>query len=331
MYRKRFKLPSVAIAAFRSGADLQNQFYLQLPAVRKIALLDQDVSLAKVRDKVSSNQKVKWIFPSQILEKQFTKSETSHHKKLDTTAIEPYPTDFNLGASNEFEDQIVYWQFKQQSNETIEKSLTNILPMVLKNEKIILLMDAPTAQQNLIKSLAKQWIKSITTVDPDGSDYQKYFEIGKPQSFSTEAEWIDYLDEHLEDEPEFLGSEQIHQFYRVGNFLSRIKFVTEKDDINEIFSKIRLFIDQGVQADLRKQILAISTGVPIISFAVTDLVNQGGNGFQKTTSGQLLEQVNYFLQDLHHWNQGLVDSVSLIEEYEPDKLLKRWKVVMTDG
>lgn len=192
-------------------------------------------------------------------------------------------------------------------------------------------MDAPTAQQNLIKSLAKQWIKSITTVDPDGSDYQKYFEIGKPQSFSTEAEWIDYLDEHLEDEPEFLGSEQIHQFYRVGNFLSRIKFVTEKDDINEIFSKIRLFIDQGVQADLRKQILAISTGVPIISFAVTDLVNQGGNGFQKTTSGQLLEQVNYFLQDLHHWNQGLVDSVSLIEEYEPDKLLKRWKVVMTDG
>lgn len=330
LYERHFKRPAVVIAAFRSGADEQNSFYLQLPAIRKIALLDQDVSLAKVRDKVSETQKVKWVFPSQILEKQFLENDTNQ-QKLDTTAIEPYPTAFTLGSSNEIEAQIVYWQFQQQSNETVGTSLTNILPLVLENDNLFLLVDGSKEQMNLIEAVAKQWIRDVTEIDPNGSEYQRYSEVGKPQAFNTEEEWMDYLDEHIDDEKIDFDKDQMHQFYQVGSFLSRIKPVTEKDDINEIFNNIRLFVDQGIQADLRKQILAISAGVPIISFAATDLVEQEGNGFQATTSEELPKQFNYFLQDLHHWNQSLVDSVSLMEKYEANQLLQRWKVVMTDA
>lgn len=331
MYKRHFKLPKVVIAAFRSGADQQNRFYLELPAVRKIALLDQNVLLAKVRNAVAADQEVKWVFPSQILEEQFLSQETKQQPQLDTFAIEPYPTAFTLGTSNEFEAQMVYWQFKQQNNETIAASLQQVFPLVLKDEKMIVLLDGNLEQRGLFTALAKQWIADLTAVNPDGNDYQRYFEVGKPEEFSTEAEWLDYLDEQLDEDEIDFDEDQLHQFYQVGNFLARIQVVDDKTDIQNVFSKTRLFIDQGQQADLRKQVLAISTGVPIISFAPTDLVISEGNGFQKTTVEQLPAQISYFLDNLHHWNQSLVDSVELMEKYEADQLLQRWKGVMTNG
>ncbi|WP_395319890.1 accessory Sec system protein Asp1 [Fructilactobacillus frigidiflavus] len=331
MYQRHFELPKVVIAAFRSGADQQNRFYLELPAIRKIALLDQDVSLAKVQNAVTTDQEVKWVFPSRILKKQFLDQENQQQPKLDTIAIEPYPTAFTLGMSNEFEAQMIYWQFQQQTNETIASSLQPIFPLIFQNEKLVLLLDGTWEQRALFTELAKQWVQTITNVDTNSNDYQRYIEVGKPEEFSTEAEWLDYLDEQIDAEEVDFNQDQMHQFYQVGNFLARIQVVDDKTDLNDVFAKARLFIDQGPQADLRKQILAISTGVPIISFAPTDLVIEEGNGFQNTVVENLPAQISYFLDNLHHWNQSLVDSVGLMEEYEADQLLQRWKGVMTDG
>ncbi|USS88648.1 accessory Sec system protein Asp1 [Fructilactobacillus cliffordii] len=329
-FEQHFHKPTNVIAAYRAGVPATNRFHLSLPAERMVALLEPAIHLDQVNQLRQQLPQVNWVFPSHNLVQQFqAEYESKEDQRL--SAIEPYPTSFSPGLSNEFEAQFVYWQVVGQSEEQIEQAVNSLLPKLLSDDKLVLLITGDANSKQLLQLKQQEWILTHLKVDVLGSDYQRYVTEAQPHKFQTEAEWLDFIDNQIMDDDAALDDDDLRLFYRANLFANQFQFIEEQDDDESIFQKIRLFIDMGTHADLKKQIQAISAAVPIISTVPTDLIHSGKNGFLNRTIAALPTQLDYFLKDLHHWNQAVVDSVDLMEEYEQDQIIKRWKGVLNHG
>ncbi|USS93662.1 accessory Sec system protein Asp1 [Fructilactobacillus ixorae] len=329
-YERHFHTPEHVVAAYRSGVMMEDQFHLSLPAQHMVALLEPEVNLDKVAQLKRQFPATQWVFPSQKLAQRFQTEYDDDSEQV--VAIEPYPTSFNPGLSNEFEAQFVYLQLRNQTEAQIAQLVEGVLPELQQDENMVLLVAGDDASRQLMQLYQRRWIWQHLGVDVNGDEFTTYTEAAQPRNFQTESEWLDYIDNEVIRDDVELTEADLHRFYRASLFQSQIQLIKEQDQSSaELFQKVRLFVYMGMHADLKKQIQAISAGVPIISTTPTDLVRTGENGFYNQDLATLPDQLNYFLQDLHHWNQAVVASVDLMEEYEQDQLLERWKGVLKHG
>ncbi|USS90021.1 accessory Sec system glycosyltransferase Asp1 [Fructilactobacillus carniphilus] len=329
-YQKHFQVPKQVIVAYRAGATQTNQFHLSLPAAQTVGLLETGVDFSSIVQLSQTYPQLQWVFPSQKLVDQFQQT-TGVKLANPVTAIEPYPTTFSPGGSNELEAQLVYWQIQQQTAEQLAQTVQILMPELLANDKLVLLVGGDEATQNFIRAQQDEWMTTELGVDVNGNDYQSYIELGPPKNFQTEAEWLDYIDDQITDDDAEFNEADLHHFYQASLFNEQVQYLKPKEQTADLFRRVRLFLDMGPQADLKRQVEAISAGVPMISTAPTDLIKEAENGFENQNLFDLAKQMNYFLSNLQHWNQAVVASVDLMEAYERDQLLGRWKGVLDHG
>ena len=76
------------------------------------------------------------------------------------------------------------------------------------------------------------------------------------------------------------------------------------------------------------QINAISFGIPQIVQKRTDFVEHNGNGMVIGSLDELPEALDYYLDELKHWNKARIFSYKISRKYTAERLLKMWGEVM---
>lgn len=107
--------------------------------------------------------------------------------------------------------------------------------------------------------------------------------------------------------------------------VSRISFsyLDSEMAILQALDQVRLVVDVREEADLYTQIAAISAGIPQINIQESEFVEHMKNGYRISTSSELPEALDYYLEGLSNWNRALVHSVQKIEEYTSGRLMER--------
>lgn len=76
------------------------------------------------------------------------------------------------------------------------------------------------------------------------------------------------------------------------------------------------------------QINAISFGIPQIVRKKTDFVEHNGNGIVIEGLEELPDAMNYYLEELKHWNKARIYSYRISRKYTTGRLLEMWGEVM---
>lgn len=108
---------------------------------------------------------------------------------------------------------------------------------------------------------------------------------------------------------------------------NRIEFRVQPTllSIRNDFQRTRLYIDISDKYDLQMQSLAISAGIPQITKAKTDFIEDYKNGRITRRISELEPALSYFLENLSNWNNALVKNVTIIEDFSPQIILEKWR------
>mgnify|MGYP004708386839 CR=1 FL=1 len=236
-----------------------------------------------------------------------------------------FPTRLTLGESNRYLEQFVYWeissfdaQIKQIFQEFLRIKLTyHDVCLIIKSENSL---DLKYAQDILEAFILKNFETTLT---------------------SSEFELVKHYYEALEnDEMTPVLRDLFHASKKEKQGFSRIieaylffKGITYRHSssvktLTEDFNKVRIFVDQRDKGDFFNHSLATSSGIPIISKRPSPYLFENKNGMIIGTDNGVIEVVESYLKNTDKWNQNLVESVGIIEQYSPDGLLNRWKEVM---
>lgn len=90
----------------------------------------------------------------------------------------------------------------------------------------------------------------------------------------------------------------------------------------------RVIVDLRDKLSLYLQISGISMGIPQIVRYETQYVQHEKNGYVLQELEQLQEVLDYYLQELNHWNHAMVAAFEIGENYTTAKLVEQWKEVI---
>ena len=91
--------------------------------------------------------------------------------------------------------------------------------------------------------------------------------------------------------------------------------------------KARLLIDWGDHPDDLLQMAAVSIGIPVLQRIETAEIRDQQNGRICQDRLDLKAGLQYYLDDLNHWNVALANNVQIMNQYSADKLLQMWQAV----
>jgi accessory secretory protein Asp1 len=108
---------------------------------------------------------------------------------------------------------------------------------------------------------------------------------------------------------------------------SRIHLVPimSENDLISLFVDMRLIVDLREHPDTFTLIAGMSTGIPQIVKHENNYIHHKKNGLYLERGISLQESIRYYLEYLEHWNDSLVYSYSLMQEYTEEKILKKGK------
>lgn len=96
-------------------------------------------------------------------------------------------------------------------------------------------------------------------------------------------------------------------------------------DVLPILDEARILVDLDPAPDDFLQMAAISIGIPQINRVQTDLVEDHQNGLVIQTPADLDAALEYYLQNMKHWNQALVSAVAKINQYSDEMIIAAWQ------
>lgn len=98
--------------------------------------------------------------------------------------------------------------------------------------------------------------------------------------------------------------------------------------VSKCMREQRLIVDMRNTAELYLRITGISVGIPQIVHSRTQFVVHGKNGFILQDMERLEEVLDYYLGSLNNWNEAMVYSYELGQQYTTKVLLEEWKEVI---
>lgn len=237
------------------------------------------------------------------------------------TTIPMFNTDLDLGMSNSVAQMIMYWRAPQLTDfmfDTNEVLLNNLI----KHNKYSLIIEVSTIMdQSKLQEQQKELIDTYFDVDSNSDDFQKVAQF-------IEAKRTKHL--YKADElaiEEIRKTDSWKNLVKAINVYNRIEYRVQPTllSIRNDFQRIRLYIDISEKYNLQMQSLAISAGIPQLSKVKTDFIEDQKNGRIVGRISELEPALTFFLQDLSNWNNALVKNVSVIEEFSPHIILKKWR------
>lgn len=132
------------------------------------------------------------------------------------------------------------------------------------------------------------------------------------------------VDETVKNNNELLDVKlEIPNLSEVIRLLGAVQVNTKSKNyqILSVLDIVRVIIDIGEPYDTLTQFNGISAGIPQINMIGIDK----WNGWIVNSGRTIIDGLNYFLNDLRHWNQSLVGSVQLMEQYSVERQVDWWE------
>ena len=243
---------------------------------------------------------------------------------LSNTSIHTIPmfnTELDLGMSNSVAQLIMYWRATQLSDVLFEANEV-LIKNLISNTKYSLIIEVSTIlDQSKFQELQKDFIDGYFDVDSESEDLKK-------AAHFIEAKRTKHL--YKADElaiEEIRKTDSWKNLVKAIDVYNRIEFRVQPTllSIRNDFQRTRLYIDISDKYDLQMQSLAISAGIPQITKAKTDFIEDYKNGRIIRRISELEPALSYFLENLSNWNNALVKNVTIIEDFSPQIILEKWR------
>ena len=124
--------------------------------------------------------------------------------------------------------------------------------------------------------------------------------------------------------------EKLHAPFKIGERIFLEKIYDERDLIR-LLNDIRIIVDVRETSDSYIQIAGMSTGIPQIVRHQSNYVYHKKNGFCIEDSYSVNDGLQFYLEDLDHWNDSLVYSYHLMQDYSGKKILKKWREIIDNA
>lgn len=105
---------------------------------------------------------------------------------------------------------------------------------------------------------------------------------------------------------------------------------SDTPSLMKALDKARLLIDGGEHPDDLLQMAAVSIGIPVLQRIETAEIRDQQNGRICQDRLDLKAGLQYYLDDINHWNAALANDVQIMNQYSADKLLQMWQAVWQD-
>lgn len=230
-----------------------------------------------------------------------------------------------LGASDAMALMKIY--LKLSTDHLKEEKVFRLnLDRIIKVETVSLVCEVDNFERvHLFKKIQKKIVDDFFQVDSDSTDYKKVekYIIAKKEKrlFTSDSEAI----KDVQQSDEWLD------YVNAVNTNLRIEYIVKpnKKVVDSEFREARIYLDFEDHYNMLRHAQAVSNGIPIISEHQSDFIDQGKNGFRITKgSKEIDDYLDYFIDSLRNWNKALVYSIDIIEQYEPENIMQKWKELM---
>lgn len=236
-----------------------------------------------------------------------------------------YATTLDLGISNELSMQIIAWNVSDLAESEQRQILHGQLKQLRQHDdRSLQIGGIDTDRGKWFAQQLDKWLGADFGFDVDGPEYTLTRDFLAAQADGK-------LNPDLTSDMQDLQKTPLWQ--RIADALSFKQRVTVAPDMTAsdwaaLLHNARLLVDTGGRPNLALQVAAVSAGIPQVTLVASDLLHDGGNGRIVRNPGELTTAVTYYLGTLSHWNEALVCSADLIEEYAAPHIMAAWKEVI---
>lgn len=232
----------------------------------------------------------------------------------------------NLGESNSESLMQIYCKVLE-NDEVSQKAISSIMDKVISNEELSLVLEIDDFfGKKRWKLLQQSKIEDYFGIDTHSIDYknvEKYIIAKRNKKlFAKDLEAVKKLQEKKE----------WSKYVGAVNANLRIEYIDSIDieRFQSFLQVCRIYIDFDKKYNNLRHSKLVGAGVPIISQCDSDFIINGKNGFTLTTEDfkeNILNFVEYFIDNISNWNKSLVTSVDIVERYNAEDMMKKWEEV----
>lgn len=246
----------------------------------------------------------------------------------------PYGTDMRLGNSNEEKILNIYWELRTQNDtEKIKRTMVELTNYVVNREDAAILIESDSYRSSeLVQNIFfDQLVKRYKFIEEkDRATVTQIISNQDKQNLIQNFIWRlqKKVDEMVKNNNELLNAKlEIPNFSEIVRLLGAVQVNTKSKNyqILSVLDIVRIIIDIGEPYDTLTQFNGISAGIPQINMIGSPLVIDKWNGWIVNGGRTITDGLNYFLNDLRHWNQSLVGSVQLMEQYSVERQVDWWE------
>lgn len=295
-----------------------------------IFLVNQRLNLTD-KDRMMVNPKDIFIFPTsadqQLFVRNFkTKEGKAKVDKIPKYVIPQYATTLDLGISNETALDLIYWRLGNIQDDEGRRLFLKFLEMLQHQDDQSVVIEGTEKQIEAFEHQVIKFASDTFDVDLKGKDYKAVASFIADQRSGKPIAGLNERAKKLRALPNW------QQLSAAEFIVSRVHLQVSKREVQEeTMHQARVYLDTETIPDLRLMILAISNGVPLVVRQASTLVHDHQNGIVIQELTEVLSACQFFLQKLRHWNNSLIVNSQLIDEFSAERLIQRWKEVMTLG
>lgn len=234
--------------------------------------------------------------------------------------------ELNLGKSNSESLMQVYC--KVVDNDAVsQKSIASIMDKVISNEELSLVLEFDGYfEKKRWQTLQQSKIEDYFGIDTKSIDYknvEKYIIAKRNKKLFTKD---------LKAVKKIQEKKEWSKYVGAVNANLRVEYI-ESIDIEKFQSFLqvcRIYIDFEKKYNNLRHSKLVGAGVPIISRCDSDFIVDKKNGFTLTSKDfkeNILNFIEYFIDDIDNWNKSLVTSVDIVERYNAEDTMKKWEEV----
>lgn len=295
-----------------------------------IFLVNQRLNLSD-KDRMMINPKDIFIFPTSADQQLFVRNfEAKEGKakvsKIPKYVIPQYATTLDLGISNETALDLIYWRLGNIQDDEGRRLFQKFLNMLQHQDDQSIVIEGTEKQVEAFEHQMITFASDTFDVDLKSKDYKEVANFIADQRSGKPIAGLNERAKKLRALPNW------QQLSAAEFVVSRVHLQVVKPEVQEeTMHQARVYIDTETIPDLRLMILAISNGVPLVVRQASTLVHDHQNGIVIQELTEVFSACQFFLQTLRRWNNSLIVNSQLIDEFSAERLIQRWKEVMTLG
>ncbi|MCI1072454.1 accessory Sec system glycosyltransferase Asp1 [Lactococcus lactis] len=217
--------------------------------------------------------------------------------------------------------------FCKISNAIDDKTLQLLVQRVIEDDQVGLILEINNRERlKRVKFLQTLLIEEYFGIDLNSSDYQKV------HSYIVAQKMKKLFKKDIDSVKEIQKTAKWTSYVRAVNANLRIQYVNhlENEELRALIKNSRIYLDFDENYSILRHSIAVSSGIPILSIHESELISEGKNGFLlelETINDKLISYVDYFICELRKWNEALVESIDIIEQYNSETIMMKWREI----